>query len=163
MAVLIIIAAIGRNRELGKDNDLLWHIAADLKRFKELTSGHTVIMGRRTFNSIRNKPLANRKNIVITRQKNFPGNGALVVSSPEEALEHTREDEEVFVLGGATIYAQFLSRTSKMYLTQVDAVYHADVYFPEFDEKEWQVIERTNITNDKQAGVNYSFINYRRI
>lgn len=163
MANLSIIAAIGANREMGRNNDLLWHISADLKRFKQITSGHTVIMGRKTFESIHSRPLPKRKNIVITNQPEFQGNGAVVVGSLEMALAELVGDEEAFILGGATIYEQFLSQTSKMYLTHVDANYEADVFFPEFESNNWEAIEKIRITDDDQAGVNYSFVTYRRI
>lgn len=163
MPTISIIAAIGRKRELGRDNDLLWHISADLKRFKRITSGHPVIMGRKTFDSINNKPLPNRRNIVITNSVDNSFTGIEIAHSVEEALEKIEPGEEVFILGGATIYDQFLPIADKMYLTLVDEEYEADTYFPQYDESEWQLLEQIIITEDDQAGVNYSFITLQRI
>lgn len=162
MKNISIIAAIGQNNELGKDNDLLWHISEDLKRFKRLTSGHMVIMGRKTFNSIHNKPLPNRRNIVITSDKemNFPN--IEIAHSFEKAIDFTAKEKEVFILGGAKIYEQFLPHTQKMYLTRVHKTYHADTFFPEFDTSDWIEIERIDITDDEKAGVDYSFFTLER-
>jgi dihydrofolate reductase len=157
-----IIAAIGLNNELGKDNDLLWHIPEDLKQFKKITSGHTVIMGRKTFNSINNKPLPNRRNIVITSDAtlNFPG--IEVAHSVEEAIEHIKPKEKVFILGGATIYRQFLPVTVKIYLTRVYKAYEADTFFPEVNWSDWQEVEKREVKNDEKAGVDYTFFTYER-
>lgn len=161
--VISIIAAIGANRELGKDNDLLWRIPADWKRFKEITSGHTVIMGRKTFESINAKPLKNRRNIVITRQKGYPGNGAEVVDSWEVALQLAEPGEEVFILGGAQIYDLFLPIADRLYLTHVHRFFdEADTWFPEYNPDNWEIIEQTDIHDDEEAGLSYSYINYRR-
>lgn len=163
MPTISIIAAIGKNRELGKDNDLLWHISADLKRFKKITSGHPVIMGRRTFDSIHNKPLPNRRNIVITNSIDYSFEGIEIAHSVKEAMDKIGANEEVFILGGATIYEQLLPYTDKMYLTLIDEEYKADTYFPQYNESEWQLLEQINITDDDQAGVKYSFITLQRI
>ena len=163
MSVLSIIAAIGANNELGRNNDLLWRIPADLKRFKQITSGHTVIMGRKTYESIGCKPLKNRKNVVITSQIDFEGNGAVVAHSVDEAIDLTANDGEVFILGGGRIYALFLEKTDKMYLTHVHDTFEADVYFPDFDKTEWEVLQRTDIDDDEKAGLSYSFVDYKRI
>lgn len=163
MPTISIIAAIGKNYELGKDNDLLWHISADLKRFKKITSGHPVIMGRKTFNSINNKPLPNRRNIVITHSRELSFPYVEIVHSVEEAINKLGDNEEVFILGGATIYKQFLPKTHFMYLTLVDGEYEADSFFPRYNKDQWQTIEEINITDDEQAGVNYSFITLQRI
>ncbi len=158
-----LIAAIGLQRELGYKNDLLWHIPADLKRFKTLTSGHTVIMGRRTFDSIDRKPLANRKNIIITSRKNLPSSGIIIAHSVNEAIDNSLNDGEVFILGGASIYEQFLPFADRMYLTLVKETYKADTFFPEFDQDQWKIIEQTDITDDEDACVDYSFVTFSRI
>lgn len=163
MPTISIIAAIGKNFELGKNNNLLWHISADLKRFKKLTSGHPVIMGRRTFDSINNKPLPNRRNIIITHSSEYSFPDVEIVFSVDEAINRLGDDEEVFILGGATIYKQFLPLADKMYLTLVDKEYEADTFFPRFDSSEWRTIESMHITEDEQAGVNYSFVTLQRI
>ncbi|MBN2523470.1 MAG: dihydrofolate reductase [Bacteroidales bacterium] len=162
MKNISIIAAIGKNNELGKGNQLLWHIPGDMKRFKRITSGHMVIMGRKTFHSINNKPLSNRRNIVLTRDTSlyFPNVG--IVHSVDEALELVKSESEVFILGGATVYEQFLPFTHRMYLTRVHRGYNADAFFPVYDESNWYVIERKDIVDDKQAGVDYSFVTLKR-
>lgn len=162
MATFSIIAALGKNYEIGRNNDLIWHISADLKRFKQLTSGHSVIMGRKTFDSINNKPLRNRRNIIITRSENYSFPDVEIVHSVEEAIRKMDGEEEAFILGGATIYEQFLPISDKMYLTLIDKQYEADTYFPRFDKKQWQVVEEIKVTNDEQAGVDYSFITLQR-
>jgi dihydrofolate reductase len=163
MSTISIIAAIGKNYELGRNNDMLWHISADLKRFKKITSGHPVIMGRKTFDSINNKPLPNRRNIIITHSSEYSYPNVEIVHSVDEALKKIGSDEEVFILGGATIYEQLLPVTEIMYLTMVDKEYEADTFFPRFDPNQWQTVESINITDDKQAGVKYSFITLQRI
>ncbi len=132
-----IIAAIGRNRELGKGNELLWRIPDDLKRFKELTTGHPVIMGRKTFDSI-GKPLPNRTNIVVTRDGSWTSEGTLVAHSLDEAFEiaHSAPGSEAyFVIGGAQMYAEALSLADTLYLTLIDARSDADAFFPEYREQ----------------------------
>ena len=157
-----MIAAIGMNREIGYRNDLLWHIPADLKRFKNITSGHTVIMGRKTFESIGCKPLRNRKNIVITTQKQFHAQGVEIVHSVDEALEHIKHIDEVFILGGAAIYKQFIPYADTLYLTLVKKEYKADTFFPEYNLGDWEISEFQKIINDEDAGVDYSFITLTR-
>lgn len=128
-----MIAAVGRNLELGKANDLIWHFKEDMKFFKQTTIGNTVIMGRKTFESLP-KPLADRQNIVITNNKSYTAEGADVVFSLDEALEKCK-NENVFIIGGGKIYGEFLPRASKLYLTEInDACADADTYFPSFDK-----------------------------
>lgn len=134
---LSIIAAIGRNRELGKDNRLLWHIPEDLKRFKKLTANHVVIMGRKTFESI-GRPLPNRTNIVVTRNSSFNPTGCIMVGSLKQALEKAKELEkngEIFIIGGASIYQQSMAIADRLYLTIIDQDFPiADVFFPDYSE-----------------------------
>lgn len=128
-----IIAAVGKNLELGKANDLIWHFKEDMKFFKQTTIGNTVVMGRKTFESLP-KPLADRQNIVITNNKHYTADGAEVVFSLDEALD-TCKNENVFIIGGGKIYKEFLPRASKLYLTEIkDTCDDADTYFPEFDK-----------------------------
>lgn len=130
-----IIAAIGKNRELGKDNRLLWHIPQDLKRFRKLTANHTVIMGRKTFESI-GRPLPKRNNIVVSRDTNLNPKGCLVFGSLEQALEKAKEVEkngEIFIIGGASIYQQSMDIADKLYLTLIDQDFaEADTFFPDY-------------------------------
>ena len=130
-----IIAAIGKNRELGKDNKMLWHIPEDMLNFKNLTMGHPVIMGRKTFESI-GKPLEGRTNIVITKNKNYKPEGVLVVHSLEGAisLAESKDPHEAFVIGGGNIYYQALSHADRLYLTVVDGTFDADTFFPDYSE-----------------------------
>lgn len=131
-----IIAAIARgNRAIGRDNKLLWHIPEDMKYFRELTSGHAVIMGQKTFESI-GRPLPNRTNIVLTLDENFSPKGVTVCHSIEDALEKARkvEQEEVFIIGGGMVYSQFLPLAKRLYLTVVNGSFEGDTFFPEYEE-----------------------------
>jgi dihydrofolate reductase len=162
MPKISIIVAIAKMNAIGRKNDLLTYISNDLKRFKALTSGHPVIMGRKTFDSLPNGPLPNRRNIIISRNEGLKIEGAEVVHSPEEALQ-LFQDEEVFVIGGATIYEAFLPKASKLYLTCIDQFFnHADTFFPEINSEEWQETYREEITDDHQNDFNYSFIDLER-
>src|SRR3989338_10723261 len=134
--IVSAIAAIGKNRELGKRSDLIWRIPDDLKRLKALTTGHVVIMGRKTYESI-GRPLPNRTNIIVTRNPDFTAPGCLVATSVPDALDLAREHEteEIFILGGAEIYTQALPFTDRLYLTIVDATDpEADTFFPDYSE-----------------------------
>lgn len=130
-----MIVAVDESRAIGKDNRLLWHIPEDLKHFKELTAGHTIIMGENTYHSI-GRPLPNRTNIVVTLNQALALDGAWVVHSLDEALEVARQKEsvEIFVIGGASIYKQFLPRIDRLYLTLVSGTHEADTFFPDYSE-----------------------------
>ena len=134
---LSIIVAVASDGAIGRANDLLWHLPADLKRFKELTTGHTILMGRKTFESLPRGPLPNRRNIIISRS--LPAQpGAEVYSTIQQALEACASDEEVFIIGGGEIYRQLLPNTERIYLTRVQASFpDAEVFFPELDPTEW--------------------------
>ena len=161
-----IISAMGRNRGLGFGNKLPWHLPDDLKRFKELTSGHMVIMGRKTYESI-GRPLPNRENIIITRNPVYKADGCVVVGSMEDALreaavaEENRNDE-VFIIGGAEIYALGLPYADKMYLTFVDADVPMDAFFPEFDETEWEVAKTERHEKDEKHPYSFVFKVYEK-
>ena len=131
--MISIIAAITKDRVLGRDNKLLWHISEDMRRFRSITAGHTVIMGRKTFESI-GKPLPNRRNIVVTRDEHFSYPGVVVAHSLEAAykLANAKDNEEVFVIGGGQLYAQAINDADKLYLTVVDGVFSGDVFFPDY-------------------------------
>lgn len=134
---LSIIVAIASDGAIGRANDLLWHLPADLKRFKELTTGHTILMGRKTFESLPHGPLPNRRNIIISRS--LPAQpGAEVYPTIQQAMEACASDEEVFIIGGGEIYHQLLPNTERIYLTRVQASFpDAEVFFPELDPTEW--------------------------
>lgn len=155
---IAIIAAVGKNMELGRNNDLIWHFKEDMKFFRETTTGNTVVMGRKTFESL---PLAlpNRRNIVITSNKNYTAEGAEVVGSVEEAVAKTKNDN-VFVIGGGKVYAEFLSCADKLYLTEIDAVCDgADVFFPKFDKSRYTAEKLTDFFAD---GIHFSHILYTK-
>lgn len=146
---LSIIVAIAQNNAIGKNNDLLWHISGDLKRFKQITSGNAVIMGRKTFFSLPNGALPNRRNIVITDCPEDCCPGAEKVSSIEEAVQLCDPAKENFIIGGGMIYKQFLPLADKIYLTVVHRDYDADVFFPEINFDDWNVvIESEHIEHD---------------
>lgn len=131
--IISIIAAIGENRELGKNNKLLWHIPEDFKRFKELTTGHPVVMGRKTYESI-GRSLPNRVNIIITRDRNFQTKDRLVTHSLEEAIKaaKTKDENKIFIIGGGQIYKQAINIADKLYLTIVKGKFEADTFFPDY-------------------------------
>jgi len=135
--MITIIAAIANNRALGMNNKLIWHLPEDLKRFKSVTRGHHVIMGRKTFESL-GKPLPNRTSIIITRNKNYNAQACLVVNSLEEALEKAKEDKNPFILGGSEIYKLAMPIADKLDLTLVHHEFEADAFFPEIDSSNWK-------------------------
>ena len=137
--IISLIAAMDKNRVIGKNNTLPWSMPADLKRFREITKGKPVIMGRKTFESI-GRPLPDRLNIVMTRDKNYRAKGCVMVHSVEEAIAAAGDAAEIMVIGGAEIFGQFLPLADKMYLTIIDAEFEGDTFFPEYDPKEWKKI-----------------------
>ncbi|SEC21943.1 Dihydrofolate reductase [Tenacibaculum sp. MAR_2009_124] len=161
--MITVIAAIGENNELGKGNDLIWHLPADLKRFKRLTSGHHIIMGRNTYESI-GKPLPNRTTIIVTRDKNYQQEGCLTAGSIEEAVELAKSDDEIFIIGGAQIYKQVLAFEfiDKLDITHVHSSFEADVYFPEINSNQWKEVRREDFKADDKNKYDYSFVSYVR-
>ena len=153
-----IIAALGKNRVIGNENALIWKLPNDMKRFKEMTTGKPVIMGRKTFESIK-KPLPNRINIVLTNDKSYKAKGCIVVHSIKDALKAAKDSKEVMIIGGAKIYSQFLNLADKMYLTIIDADFEGDACFPEYDEREWKITSREEHADNYK----YSFVNFERI
>ena len=160
--MITMIAAIGSNGELGKNNDLVWHLPNDLKRFKKVTAGHHVIMGRKTYESL-GMALPNRTNIVISRNKNYKADGCLVVSSLEEALNAAEADPNPYILGGGQIYEQAMEYADILDLTLVDASMDADAFFPKVDPSLWQEIAREDHLADKDHKYNYSFVMYKKV
>lgn len=161
-SMLTMIAAAAENNALGKDNDLIWHISDDLKRFKRLTSGHAIIMGRKTFESMP-KALPNRTNIVLTKKKNYHPQGAVVVHSVEKAMELVKQDPQPFVIGGGEIYRLFLDRCDRIELTRVHQEFDADVFFPDIPLVHWKETFREKIPASKEQPLAYSFITYDKI
>ena len=140
-----IIVAIAENRAIGKDNKLLWHLSDDLKRFKKLTTGHTLIMGRNTFLSLPNGALPNRRHIVISDVEGESFGGCEMARSIEEAVKLAGRIEECFVIGGGMVYKQFLPLAGKLYLTQVHESFEADTFFPEIDFGQWKILESEDV------------------
>jgi len=154
------VVAIASNYAIGKDNQLLWHLPKDLKHFKDITAGGTVIMGRKTFDSV-GKPLPKRRNIVITR-KPISIEGCEVVDSVDAALALCKTEKEVFIVGGAEIYRQTMPLVNRIYLTIVHHSFDADTFFPEIDYKEWKELEREDHETDEKHQFSYSFITLER-
>ncbi|HZY39362.1 MAG TPA: dihydrofolate reductase [Mucilaginibacter sp.] len=154
------IAAMSDNRVIGKDNRLLWHMPNDLKHFKNTTSGHTVIMGRKTFDSV-GKPLPKRRNIIITRQ-NITIEGCEVVHSIEAALALSKGEAEVFIVGGAEIYKQALRLTNRIYLTIIHHHFDGDSFFPELSKNDWKEVSHENHPADEKNAFPYSFVTFDR-
>jgi len=155
-----IVVAISENHVIGKDNQLLWHIPADLKHFKDITTGHTVIMGRKTYESV-GKPLPRRRNIIITRQA-ITIEGCEVVNSIETALSLCKDEAEVFIVGGAEIYKQAISLTDRIYLTIIHKEFEGDSFFPEINASEWKEVFREDHQPDEKNPLPYSFITLER-
>lgn len=155
-----IIAAVAKNRAIGKDNRLIYWLPNDLKRFKQLTTGNTIIMGRKTFESLPKGALPNRRNIVLSRStKELPGCDCY--PSLKEALAHCQEDEQLFIIGGASIYKQTMPIADRLYLTEIDDIPEkADAFFPPYDE--WVVEKEEKHTIDERHQYNYSFVDYVR-
>lgn len=156
-----LIAALGRNRLIGKDNRMPWHLSEDLKRFKALTLGHPVVMGRKTFQSIGIR-LPGRDNIVITRSHAFAAPGCRVVHSLAEALSVAQGAAEVFVIGGAEIYALALPLADRLQLTEFDVELEGDAYFPNFDRSAWREVWRESRSTEGPQRLRYDFVTYDR-
>lgn len=158
-----LIAAMSSNRAIGIDNRLPWHLPADLKRFKALTRGHTLVMGRKTFESLAG-PLPWRTTIVITRRAGWTPAGALVAHSLDEALARAREEEgeEIFVAGGEEIFRQALGRADRIYLTRIDREFAGDTFFPELDESAWRLFHREDHPATEASPLAFSFLDYER-
>lgn len=161
MNQISIVVAVSENNAIGKDNQLLWHLPADLKHFKNITTGHTIIMGRKTYDSI-GKPLPNRRNIIITRQKNLHIEGVEVVNSLDEALALSKDQEEVFIIGGAEIYKQALAVSHRIYLTRVHQEFEADAFFPELENETWKEVEKVDHLPDEKNKFAYTFSTLER-
>ena len=158
---ITLIAALDKNRGLGKDNELLWHIPEDLKRFKTLTSNHCVIMGRKTFESL---PfvLPNRTNIVISRNAAYSAEGVKVVPNMERALEEAAEDPQPFIIGGGQIYQMAMPIADRLELTWIDATAEADTFFPEISAEEWEITETETYPMDSDRPIGFTFNTYKR-
>ena len=160
--MLSLIAAVAKNRAIGKDNKLLWHLPEDMRHFRETTRGKAVIMGRKTWESLPDsfRPLPGRHNIVVSRNPAYQAPGATLAASLEEALLKECKDEETFVIGGEELYRQAMPVAQKLYLTEINQDFDGDAYFPEVLTREWKEISR----NEQQgaSGLEFSFVTYQR-
>lgn len=159
--MITIIAAIAENNALGKDNQLLWHLPDDFKRFKNITTGHYIIMGRKTFESFP-KPLPNRIHVIISRQKNYSQLNCIVVTSLQEAIEACPKNEEVFIIGGGEIYNQSIAIADKLDITRVNHSFEADTFFPEIDMSKWKLIFNEFHPKDEKHKFDFSFETFIR-
>lgn len=156
---LSIVVAVAENGVIGHENQLIWHLPKDLKIFKNLTTGHPIIMGRKTFDSI-GKPLPNRTSIIVSRNKELAINGCIVVNSVEEAIEEAKkiEEEEAFVIGGAELYKLSLPNVDKIYLSEVKHSFAGDTFFPEIDKTVWKEISRETYLKDEKNLYDFDFV-----
>jgi len=165
--MISIIVAVSENNVIGKDNTLVWHLPADMKFFKEKTTGHTIITGRKNYESIPEKfrPLPNRTNIVITRQTDYSAPGAIVVHSLEKAIEKAKEtgDKEIFIIGGAEIFEQSLRYTDRIYLTEIHHTFEGDTFFPKPSAENWKEINRIKGFRDEKNLYDHDFVTYEKI
>ena len=153
-----LIVAMARNRTIGLNNQMPWHLSADLKRFKQITMAHPIIMGRKTFDAI-GKPLPGRTNIIVSRNPDYKQDGCVIVDSIQAAINHgCRLADEVFVIGGATLYEATLPLANTLYITQINQDFDGDTFFPVFNKAEWNEVEREDVINDASVGFSYSFL-----
>ncbi len=157
--MITLIVAIGKNNELGKENDLVWHLPNDFKRFKKLTTGHHIIMGRKTFESFP-KPLPNRVHVVITRNEKYKREGTIIVHSMKEALQIAKNDTQPFIIGGGEIYSLGIPIADKIELTRVHGSFDADTFFPEIQINEWELIKEEHHDIDEHHKYAYTYLTY---
>ncbi|MEE4196449.1 MAG: dihydrofolate reductase [Bacteroidales bacterium] len=155
--MLSIIVAVAENNVIGKDNRLIWHLPRDLKHFKETTTGHYIIMGRKTFES-NGRPLPNRTNVIISRAKDYHAEGCIVVHSLEEALRKAQDDSEAFIIGGGKIYELALPLVDRIYLTKIHHSFEGDTFFPEINRDEWELIDQRYFEADEKNKYPFSIL-----
>jgi dihydrofolate reductase len=164
LMVISLIAAVSKNRIIGKNNDLPWHLPDDMKYFMQTTKGHHVIMGRKNYDSIPEKfrPLPNRTNIVVTRQKGFKAAGCIIVHSIEEGIELAKKnnEHETFIIGGAEIYKLGFQISQRLYLTEINAEIEGDTFFPEFNKQNWKETSRIHHQADSRHAYSFDFVIY---
>ncbi len=159
--IISLIAAMGKNRVIGNKGKLPWHMPADMKYYKDKTKGKTIIMGRKTFESMGKMPLPNRANIIITHNEDFKAEGAVVVHSAEEALKEAEKinpNQELMVIGGSEIYKEFLPRANRIYLTIIEGEFKGDAFFPEYDITEWKEVSYEEHERDAKNPYDYRFV-----
>lgn len=158
-----IIVAITENNIIGRDNGMPWHLPADLKYFRERTTGHHIVMGRKTFESIGGgRSLPNRVSIIITKQKDYKAEGCLIAHSLEEAIEIAKNEDELFIIGGKQIYEQSLSLANKMYITRIHTSIDGDTSFPQYDENQWEMTSYTDRNADEKNAYPLSFLVFEK-
>jgi dihydrofolate reductase len=160
--MISIIVAVSEDWGIGKDNDLLWHISEDLKRFRRLTTGNTIIMGKKTWESLPRRPLPGRKNVVLTDNPKEIIEGSVTAYSIEDALSKCGREEEIFIIGGGSIYRQFMPLADRLYITHVHTKAPADIFFPEIDLSIWEVAEKEEFKNVDSQSVPYTYVVYRK-
>ena len=160
--ILSLIVAVSKNNVIGADNGLLWQMPADLKHFKAVTMGHTVIMGRKTYDSI-GKPLPGRRNIIVTRQEKFKAQGCEVVNSLQDAVDLCTREQEVFIVGGGEVYKQAIHAADKIYLTRIYGEFEGDTVFPQINFSEWRLTKYLKHHGDAKNQYDYSFSEYERL
>lgn len=158
---LSLIVALATNRAIGLNNQMPWHLSADLKKFKQITMGAPILMGRKTYESI-GKPLPGRTNIIISRNPSYHQEGCAVFNDIDSALASCQQYDEVFIIGGATFYQSMLAKADTLYLTQINKAFDADTFFPEIDKEQWKEVSREDINDDKSVDFSYSFIKLER-
>jgi dihydrofolate reductase len=159
--MISIIVAVSKDLGIGKNNDLLWHLPDDMKRFKRLTTGNTIIMGRRTWESLPRRPLPNRKNVVITDIPDESFDGAIAAYSINDAIAKCKGDKEIFIIGGGSIYRQFMPVADRLYITHVYKKADADIFFPEIDPGVWELVEKEEF-KPGDGGIPYTYAIYER-
>jgi dihydrofolate reductase len=159
--MISIIVAVSDDLGIGKNNDLLWHLPEDMKRFKRLTTGNTIIMGRRTWESLPKRPLPNRKNVVITDIADEIFDGAVTAYSIDDAIAKSKGDNEIFIIGGGSIYRQFMPLADRLYITHVHKKTEADVFFPKISSRVWKVVGKEDYTPEDE-GIPYTYVIYER-
>lgn len=157
--MITIIAAVGTNHELGKDNKMLWHLPKDFKMFKEQTSGHPIIMGRKTFESLPGI-LPNRQHLVISRQEDYKAEGAMVFKTLADAISFTKNEEQTFIIGGGEIYTLGMEFADKLVITEVDGEFESDAFFPTIDKNKWKVVKTEFHDKDEKHKYNFTFKEY---
>lgn len=160
--MISFLLAMDEQRLIGKNNDLPWHLPADLKYFKQTTLGHPIVMGRKTFKSI-GKALPGRKNVVLTGNEAFEAEGCTVVHSVSEALEAVKEDDEVFVIGGAKVFDAFQNHVNRLYITLIHHTFEGDTYFPEVKKEEWKLVSRKEGPVDECNHYPHEFLIYEKL
>lgn len=157
MSSLSLIVAVARNRVIGANNALPWHLPEDLKRFRALTTGHHIIMGRKTYESL-NRLLPGRTTVIVTRNPDYRVDGALIADSLQSAIAHSVGDSEVFLIGGAELYKDGIKHANKLYITEINADFEGDAFLPEFDLSDWQEVARETHVSEK--GLPFAYITY---